>query len=336
MNAGMPPPHLSGRGVSLFIAGWVVICAVSLFSSSCISVFSSRSGAASSGESAASGGLIKPKLQDKDMPAPKTMAEDKSKESRPRTTTQGSGVGTPGVWDRLFGLVTGAKTSKDAGSSPGLIKPKLGELTDKEAGSNKRVGEPAQSVPSTEKALLTQAAAQEKDRAPDSLPSKSKETGMLESPLPDKAASEDKGRSPARDARANKDQPPPVGEKETKREKPPADGQEIETVFKKHDHVKYVTMIRNKAIDALNKEPDCDLARLCRDSFTDGWSLTLYKKSGKYYTYTVYAWDEIDGNWVASYASEKRPLANMKKHLSFSSSGKTCQTLKGSEHGGSF
>jgi hypothetical protein len=330
----MPSTPLNGRGISLFIVGWVFICAISICSSSCISVFSSRSGAASSHESGPSGGLIKPKLQDQDIPEPTTTA-NKSKETPLRTATQGSGEPTPHIWNRLFSFVPRAKTSTGAGGSPTLIKPKLAEPREQEKASDKRLGESAQSLAAPEKAPLREAA-QEKDSSPDSLPLKSKESRTLERPSLDRAASEAKDRSSTHEGSPKKDQSAPMDENETKRDKPPSDGQEIQTVFKKHDHVKYVTMIRNKAIDTLNKEPDCDLARLCRDSFTDAWSLTLYMKSGKYYTYTVYAWDEIDGNWVESYKSEKRPLANMKKHLSFSSAGKTCQTLKGSEHAESF
>lgn len=101
--------------------------------------------------------------------------------------------------------------------------------------------------------------------------------------------------------------------------------------FQKHDHAKYTSVIRNKAIDKLNQEKTCDFARVCRDSYTDEWSLTLYFKKNQTYHYVTYSWDEIDGKWDESFVSDKRPLSGWKHHISFSSAGKTCKVLKGAQ-----
>ncbi len=101
--------------------------------------------------------------------------------------------------------------------------------------------------------------------------------------------------------------------------------------FKKHDHVEYVELIKSKASDLIKKERDCTLARLCRNSITDEWSLTVYVAQQKYFSFVVYSWDEIDEKWENSYASEKRPASQFAHHLRFSSAGKECTDLKGSQ-----
>lgn len=103
-----------------------------------------------------------------------------------------------------------------------------------------------------------------------------------------------------------------------------------EPPFQKHDHVKYLELIRAKAIDKMNKEKDVTLARLCRDSTTEEWTLTLYQRRQQYYSFASYVWDEIDGKWEKSLASDKRPVSGWKQHLDFSSAGKDCKVLKGS------
>jgi len=99
--------------------------------------------------------------------------------------------------------------------------------------------------------------------------------------------------------------------------------------FRKHDHSKYVVLIRNKAIDRVNKEKNADLARLCRDRTTDQWSLTIYRRAEKLYSFVYLVWDEIDEKWEESYSADKRPLSGWKQHLDFSASGKECKVLKG-------
>lgn len=101
--------------------------------------------------------------------------------------------------------------------------------------------------------------------------------------------------------------------------------------FRKHDHSKYVTKIKNSAIDVVNREIDSVHVRMCRNSTTDEWSLGVYFVQGKNYYFRTYVWDPIENIWAEAFESEKRPYAGLKKHLSFSSAGKKCVVLKGSE-----
>ena len=101
-----------------------------------------------------------------------------------------------------------------------------------------------------------------------------------------------------------------------------------EGAFKRHDHAKYLEMIKNKAVDLVNSDKESDYAAICKDMITDQWSLILYYVREKTYTFTTYAWDEIDDNWQKSFASNKRQLTGLQKHLKYSSSGKECKVLK--------
>lgn len=102
-----------------------------------------------------------------------------------------------------------------------------------------------------------------------------------------------------------------------------------DTMFKKHDHSKYTQNIKNKAIDEVNRESACKYARLCRDTITHDWGLTLYYLQEKTYVMVTYVWDEIDEKWKKSFSSDKRPMSGWKHHLDFSSGGKACKVLKG-------
>jgi hypothetical protein len=99
--------------------------------------------------------------------------------------------------------------------------------------------------------------------------------------------------------------------------------------FKKHDHSKYVSHIKNKAIDVLNRDQDSFYATLCSDSTTEQKTLTMYYKEEKSFRYKSFVWDEIDDKWEQEFQSEKRQLTTWKKHLSFATSGKQCSVLKG-------
>ncbi|MBI4964938.1 MAG: hypothetical protein HY913_16815 [Desulfomonile tiedjei] len=102
-----------------------------------------------------------------------------------------------------------------------------------------------------------------------------------------------------------------------------------DVAFKKHDHAKYISTIRGKAIDQLNREKAVTLARVCRDTTTEEWSLVIYRKRDKTYSFVSYVWDEIDGKWEEALPSGPRPISGWKHHLDFSSAGKECQVLKG-------
>ena len=102
--------------------------------------------------------------------------------------------------------------------------------------------------------------------------------------------------------------------------------------FKKHNHQDYVTRIRNLAIDEVNKEPSAFYATICNDSTTDDWTLTIYFRLDKMFSYKSFVWDSIDDKWDREYESEKRSLNMWKKHLTFASSGKKCKVIKGNSN----
>ena len=111
-------------------------------------------------------------------------------------------------------------------------------------------------------------------------------------------------------------------------------GSEIEErnpEFRKHDHSKYVTKIKNAAIDVVNRERDSVYVRMCKHNTTDEWSLGVYFVQGKSYYFRTYVWDPIENLWTETFESEKRPYSGFKNHLSFSSAGKKCVPLKGSD-----
>jgi hypothetical protein len=98
--------------------------------------------------------------------------------------------------------------------------------------------------------------------------------------------------------------------------------------FKRHDHAKYMELVKNKAIDLVNSEKECDQATICKDMITDQWSLALYYMKEKTYKFITYVWDEIDDSWQKSFTSDKRQISGLEKHLKYSSSGKDCKVLK--------
>lgn len=102
-----------------------------------------------------------------------------------------------------------------------------------------------------------------------------------------------------------------------------------EVRFEKFDHAKYLKKVKNSALDILNKDSACNLARICNDSITHDWWLTLYRKADRTYSFTTYAWDPVNEKWEESYVSSKEPLSRLSHHLRSSSSGKYCEVLKG-------
>ncbi len=98
--------------------------------------------------------------------------------------------------------------------------------------------------------------------------------------------------------------------------------------FKRHDHTKYLEIIKNKAVDLVNSDQESTYAAICKDMITDQWSLAFYYTQEKTYKYVTYIWDEIDEKWQKSFVSDKRPISGMEKHLKYSSSGKDCKVLK--------
>jgi hypothetical protein len=125
-----------------------------------------------------------------------------------------------------------------------------------------------------------------------------------------------------------KDSEPPAAKKQETSDASGKTPEESDTLFKKHDHLKYTRLIHNAAIDIVNKAETAVYARLCKDSTTDDWSLTLYYLHGRTYSFVTYAWDEVDQKWVEAFVSDKRPVSRYQKHLDFSSAGKECKVLK--------
>jgi hypothetical protein len=99
--------------------------------------------------------------------------------------------------------------------------------------------------------------------------------------------------------------------------------------YEKFDHVSYQKKIRREAIDIVNKHKKCSLARLCKDFYTDQWSLRIYKRGSKTYSFISYAWDPVAEDWNKSFESPSRPISTWKRNLKFSAAGKECEFIKG-------
>lgn len=329
MSKRWPPAFL--------VSGLIFVIVASSLTYSCVPVLSSRKTTSTSLDHKVSGGLIKPKLQDQTPNNSHRSTADINNKGNSsdqiRRTSEDSGWSR---WSSLVSIFSSAKSSSRNSDSSSLIKPKLSDDVGVGVDDAKKPGRSFQAAAPREEMERQGSASKSNEGLDSELDSKHLQGAKPKKSENVKPSVDVKPKSETRETASNESKIDASREGNAKRDEAQSDGQEAQTTFKKHDHARYVTMIRNKAIDTLNKEPGCDIARLCRDSFTDDWSLTLYVKSGKYYSYTVYTWDEIEGNWVASYTSEKRPVGNMKKHLGFSSAGKTCQTLKGSEHAESF
>ncbi|MEW6531443.1 MAG: hypothetical protein AB1473_11445 [Thermodesulfobacteriota bacterium] len=101
--------------------------------------------------------------------------------------------------------------------------------------------------------------------------------------------------------------------------------------IKKHDHAAYKRQLKNKAIDIVNNETKCSLARLCKDYITEEWTLTLFTKGDKTFSFTSHVWDPIAEKWKQTFTSKPRPIKNWATHLRVTSSGWECEVLKGRE-----
>jgi hypothetical protein len=267
------------------------------------------------------------------------------------------------VW--LFGCVSaltqklGKATSEPAASSkPGLIKPRMAADPEPQSSAAEKkipaaASEESKTAKKTEehedgKATQTRtSASREEEMSAQAKTADLKAKGVTPS-LPLNRATEEswpsareteqgsrgrvpqQSKEPQRDA-SGQSQPASsrsAGSDSSKASTTEKEGQE--PVFEKHDHAKYVAHIRGKAIDKVNKEKDVTLARLCRDSTTEEWTLTLYHKRQQTYSFVSYVWDEVDGKWEQSLVAGNRPSSGWKQHLDFSSSGKDCKVLKGS------
>lgn len=100
--------------------------------------------------------------------------------------------------------------------------------------------------------------------------------------------------------------------------------------FTKHNHVQYVELIEQKAREKLKDHRDVSMARMCKDSTTDQWTMNIYRKEPKSYSFISYAWDEVDQKWEKSFESRRQPITRWHSHLEFSAARKNCKVLKGS------
>jgi hypothetical protein len=149
-----------------------------------------------------------------------------------------------------------------------------------------------------------------------------------------KATNRDEGTFQKRDAqksnqRSTASENESAGDRPKRAESVGQNSAESEPPFKKHDHSRYVTTVKHKAIDQLNKHENATSARICRNVTTDQWSLVIYHIDNRKYSFTSYVWDEIDQKWDKSFTSGKQPVARWKEHLKFTAQGKECSVLKG-------
>jgi hypothetical protein len=231
---------------------------------------------------------------------------------------------------------TGA-SDKKVTAAKGLIKPRMGDAqalqTPKiaeNAGQSKSDEKKAASVrdqPDEKPPALAKSVAALDNRDVDKPASPGKKSDAVAKPL--RQASDDALPAKRESVHAEASPKPDPG-KQTPKPSGDTTKEGDDTPFKKHDHSKYIAVIRGKAIDHVNKEKDVALARVCRDTTTEEWSLTLYRKKQQTYSFVSYVWDEIDGKWEQVFVSDQRPLSGWKHHLDFSSSGKECIPLKGS------
>ncbi len=243
---------------------------------------------------------------------------------------------TTGCGYTLSGLLKSKENDSVSNSQPALIKPKLDNASESELPSD-----------NTREPLNKAGSSEGKNSEPEVSNTKPAfESGKTKSNQGEQEQREEQLKPPKRLTGTDQtDFPEEKDQKRGDRPLPPlrsktdqvdddllASEDEVRNPdFKKHDHSKYVTKIKNAALDFINKESDCSYARICRHNTTDEWSLGIYFVQGKNYYFRSYVWDPIENAWTETFESEKKPHTGMRKHLSFSSAGKRCLTLKGSD-----
>ncbi|MDQ1238679.1 MAG: hypothetical protein QG577_864 [Thermodesulfobacteriota bacterium] len=309
--------------------GAVFLCAVCIFFvPACVPLISTQQ--KETRESSSS--LIKPTLQDRPTEDTLEPTHGKGMNKASQESGEKNASSHQGLWKRIAGVVQPTRQPEKPSQPAGLIKPILSESSNSRPTSPLGSGE------------------DKTPKASDAASGASLEPGGGKTPRGQSQSARTKGSRSGKEF-SEFDRPDEEDSEflqETQKSRPGADDVAIEgkghsreqamaaaddktDSLRKHDHSKYVTTIRHKAIDMVNKETDCDVARLCRDSLTDEWSLALYFKAAASYFCVIYTWDEIEGRWEKSFTSEKRPLSGMKKHLAFSSAGKSCRALKGGD-----
>jgi hypothetical protein len=222
---------------------------------------------------------------------------------------------------------------KASNPGPALVKPKLEKISngteekrDNKSGEQRqaersqkpeKADQPDKKTPTTTGAGVEQSAKREEGKKKKD-PTKEVPREPSDRPGSDKEKDPDKGPSASAKSQLGSD------------DALATDLTRSDTLFKKHDHAKYSEKIKNKAIDEVNKEATCKYARLCRDTITQEWGLSLYYFQESTYVMVTYVWDEIDEKWKKTFTSERSPVSGWKRHLEFSAGSKECRPLKGS------
>ena len=98
--------------------------------------------------------------------------------------------------------------------------------------------------------------------------------------------------------------------------------------FKKPDHEKYFKHMADRAEQVVKGDSRSFYARMCSDSLTGDWTLTVYGKADdKFFSMAVHAWDAVDDAWHKTVESKIR-ASQWKTHLAVAGSGKECRVLK--------
>lgn len=278
-------------------------------------------------------GLIKPKT------AEQKPTEVSEKNRVPVLDQQGMRENEPKNSKReptssLYSRLTGFLSPTQSGSIPRLIKPKINDGDSQKSNSDSLNGDQKNRSEDLERESsqkrenpLDVGTGSSQSRQNEQMASKRvAPSSELPETVNDVVTSSDKSMSD-KPSSSSSSTSEPSGQKDSRS----IISDDSQSPFRKHDHSKYVSVIRQKAIDKVNADREADFVRICKDSNTDEWTLTLYYRQRTTYRFVTYIWDEIDDKWEESYVSEKRPMTAWKRHISFSSAGKRCEVMKGSE-----
>ncbi len=204
-----------------------------------------------------------------------------------------------------------------------LVNPKIGEVPENEAAGTRK-GNPkisGSAETSSQLASGNTSTEAEKRNQLSQVKAERKKPGETQS-NPDSSPEKSEISDPAKRITARADNSNTASETDDSGEV------KLKEPFKRHDHAKYLEIIKNKALDLVNSDQESDYAAICKDTITDQWSVAFYYIQEKTYKFITYAWDEIDDKWQKSFVSDKRPISGLEKHLKYSSSGKDCKVLK--------
>lgn len=315
----------------------IVLAGCSLWLFACVQLLPTRkSESSTSGAGVDRGWLVKPRLQESSNGLPVSpLPTIKEEEEKRVSDTRKSPWLLGSLHHAIFSKLPFLASSDKPGSHSKLIKPRLDESIQEEPLREERDAD-LKEKQSAETVIRTERASNNRindHSSRDSLDSKrsssikGKSTSEKIGLTDPRIAPEDEKKHVSGSSAVGTDKSQGPESMNSKITGP----DESQTTFKKHDHSKYVSTIRNKAIDKVNQEKNSDYVRVCKDANTDEWSLTFYYRQRQSYYYVTFIWDEIDDKWQESFVSEKRSMSGWKHHLTFSSAGKNCKVLKGSQ-----